>query len=657
MYQPTQLKKTTIPSVKNSIKRSSLRYGFLLIMSNLIQLTKKKLIKSAFVMIAAITLAAAGPAGAYPTCIEVVDNPGLNPPYPSDPAVPYPGTHTTWSTEGVVINLKIGDQAPSQFYIKGINYEPNQINGSADHPPYNDLFFTNSVETYDPLWSDSGRKDITVLRAMGVNSIRTYGVWKWEVQFLQGPPPRTPGQPVKKDLADFWKQLNFDVNDEEDNQFCDPDIPHPEQYFALKHPTHKPFLDKLWNNGVKPIYVWIGLSVPLELVQPSTLADRRSNLRQFYRYTAKWLAKEYGNHPAVIGFVVGNEIDTAGTTPTSNFWETLNDLNAVIKASAPDKLTAVTFHDTDDYNREIRDGNFRGQHGPAVYQPDIWGFNPYTNPEPPGNLFTRFRDNVVATGHPKPLMYGEFGVPADTHMVSQDPKKAYPNQWTGVNFVWLQNPPPAQCLGPGMMGPPPGSGGDGPSAEYAARRTVASELPAQEGRYQLSRELAQYFPNSGFNAGDPLMAADQADWIADFWNVTLRHKASNGPDRDSMLLYSSGGYVFEWRDEWWKSGSPCFQNISGNQECTFPPTQANPTPTPWPGCPAACYNTGAANVVFPGGWGDEEWFGVTGAKVKGRMNCDPVVNPATGQLKGGPDILIPRAPVVALYELFRREPR
>jgi hypothetical protein len=360
------------------------------------------------------------------------------------------------------------------------------------------------------------------------------------------------------------------------------------------------------------------------------------------------LAKEYGNHPAVIGFVVGNEIDTAGTTPTSNFWETLNDLNAVIKASAPDKLTAVTFHDTPDYNREIRDGQFEGQRGPAVYQPDVWGFNPYNNPEPNGNLFTRFRDDVVKTGHAKPLMYGEFGVPADTHMVSPDPQKAYPNQWVGVNFIWQQNPPPAQCLGPGMMGPPPGSGGNGPSAENAAGRTIAVELAAREGSYKLPRELAVYFPNSGFNAGDSLMAADQADWITDFWNVTLKHKASNGPDRDSMLLYSSGGYVFEWRDEWWKSAYPCFQSIAGNQNCGGG----------WQGCPSGCANTGAANVVFPGGWGDEEWFGVTGAKVTGRMNCDPVVSTNTGELNGGPDILIPRASVVALYELFnKREPR
>jgi hypothetical protein len=635
MYQPTQLKKTTTRSVQNSIKRPSLRCGFLLVL-----------------LIAAITLAGAGPAGAqFPNCIKSVDNQELNPnpdgTYRPDPAVPYTGTHTKWSTDGVVINLKIGDQAPSQFYIKGINYEPTQIGGAASLPPFNDFFYTNSVETFVPLWSDNGRKDIATLRAMGVNSIRTYGVWKWEVAFANGPPPPHNGHPVQDGLADFWQLLNFSVNDETDNQFCDPD---QRSLYALKHPTHKPFLDKLWNNGVKPIYVWIGLSVPLDLVDPNTSADRKANLRQFYRYTAKWLAKKYGDHPAVIGFIVGNEIDTAGTTPHSEFWETLNDLNAVIKASAPDKLTAVTFHDTDDYNRTITDGRFNGQRGPAVYESDVWGFNPYTNPEPPGNLFTRFRDNIVNTGHVKPLMYGEFGTPADMHMASQIAAKAYPIQWVGVNFVWEENPPPAQCLNQQAgKEPPPGSGGNGPDAEAALGRTIALELPAKAGSYKLPKDLAQYFAGSGSKEGDSLVAADQADWIADFWNVTLRHKASNGPDRDPMLLYSSGGYVFEWRDEWWKGneGHPCFHSISGTQDCG----------NGWPGCPAGCNNTGAANVVFPGGWGDEEWFGVTGAKPQGRTltPCE-VINPSTGKLKGGPDILIPRAPVAALYELFNRAP-
>jgi hypothetical protein len=601
----------------------------------------------ASVIIAAIILAAAGPAGAFPTCIREVTNHELNPDangqYPADPAIPFEGTHTKWSTEGVVINLKKGNHDASQFYIQGINYEPTQIGGAASLPPFNDFFYTNSVKTWEPLWSDfdRGRNDIEAMRTMGVNSIRTYAMWKWEVAF-NGPPPPHKGRPVQDGLADFWQLLNFNVNDEVDNQFCDPD---QRSLYAFKHPTHKPFLDQLWNHGDKPIYVWIGLSFPLQLVDENVSKERKDNLRQFYRYTAKWLAKNYGNHPAVMGFVIGNEVDTSGTTPTSEFWETLNDLNAVVKASAPDKLTAFTFHDTGDYNRVIEVGKFRGKRGPDVYEADVWGFNPYTNPEPDGNLFTRFRDNVVAK-NPKPLMYGEFGVPADTHKQSQDSQKAYPLRWSGVNFIWQNPRPPARCLQVGGM-KPPGSGGNGANAEYAAKKTIAEELPAKEGTYKLPEDLLPYFRNSEVKRGESLKAADQADWIADFWRVTLRHKASTGPDRDERLLYSSGGFVFEWRDEWWKSNErhPCFHSITGNQNCG----------PGWQGCEGGgCDNTGDANDAFPGGWGDEQWFGVTGAEVVGRLDCDPVIDTNTGDLNGGPDILTPRAPVVALHRLFNQ---
>jgi hypothetical protein len=311
----------------------------------------------------------------FPSCINLVNNPMLQPDakgqYPADPALPVKANGTTkWSTDGVVINLQVGAQQPSQFIIQGVNYEPNQIGGSASIPPFNDLFYTNSVNTWGPLWD----RDIEALRAMGVNSIRTYGVWKWEPGFANGAPPPHNRQPVQDGLADFWQLLDFTAaTAEADNQFCDPDDP---SIYAFKHPSHLPFLDKLWNNGVNPIYVWLGLAVPLDLVDPNVSADRKDNLRQFYRYIAKWLAKKYANHPAVIGFVIGNEIDTPGTTPTSDFWATLNDLDAVIKATTTDKLTAVTFHDTDDYNLLITTGSFANKRGPQVYQPNVWASIP-----------------------------------------------------------------------------------------------------------------------------------------------------------------------------------------------------------------------------------------------------------------------------------------
>jgi hypothetical protein len=161
--------------------------------------------------------------------------------------------------------------------------------------------------------------------------------------------------------------------------------------------------------------------------------------------------------------------------------------------------------------------------------------------------------------------------------------------------------------------------------------------------------LASFF--SGVNAGDSLAAADQANWLAQFWaQGVVAHQAGVASDRP----YVSGGFVFEFRDEWWKSLSPTFQNISGPPDtCTQCPCQPNGNPS-------------AANTVFPGGWGDEEWFGMTAAKVnpnrcpaRGKctpgqgQNTDPVINVSNGSLNGGPDILRPRAAIVALCKAYK----
>ncbi len=577
----------------------------------------------------------------FPDCIAPVDNPGLYPSqtgaYPSDPAIPYSGGRTVWSTNGLEIQLSKNGKGNRQFMVEGINYEPTQIGGSADYSPFNDFFYTNDTELWVPLWN----RDIDLMRAMGVNAIRTYGFWKWEPGFNQKAPGNHPDG-----VAEFWQMLDFSAAkaNENNKQFC---FPGNKGVYAFQHPTHKQFLDELWNGGKKPIYVWIGVSLPLSIVDPNISETRRKNLVQFYRYTAKWLAKKYGDHPAVMGFVIGNEIDTPATTPTSEFWEILNDLHRLVKASAPDKLTMNTFHDTADFARPIKTGSFVGRRGPAVYELDVWGFNPYSNPAPDGNLFSRFSEFVVnckgdrdTANCTKPLLYGEFGVPGNTHEVGDED---YPINWVAPNFIWMRNPPAAQCLTHGQLASPPrargGPGGDGPVAEYKRGRTIAIEMPTGRGeRYDMPKRLARYFEGSGVQEGDDLPAADQAKWIFKFWKVTRNHKADNSSP-DSKHDYSSGGFLFEWRDEWWKANPhPDFHSITGNNKCGS-------------GCSGGC-DTGAANAVFPGGWGDEQWFGINGAKANGRQNSDPVVNPYTGKLNGGPDILLPRAAVVATCQMY-----
>jgi hypothetical protein len=565
-----------------------------------------------------------------------VPNPPLvrndNGTYPSDPALPFPGSHTKWTVDKMEIKLSIDGSAPAkQFYIDGVDYEPTQIGGSAKFTPFNDFFYqrvTGDVKLWAPIW----QRDIPSMRAVGINAIRTYGWWKWEPGFL-----KEPTVAAKDGVADFWSELDFTATNQgqfSDQAFC------KDGGYSLQHPDHRKFLNMMWNDGKDPIYVWIGVSVPLELVDPNIPIERRANLRQFYLYTARWLAKKYGDHPAVMGFAVGNELGNGTVVKSSDFWDLLNDLNAIIKASAPDKLTMAVFHDGPDWQQTITSGQFKGLTPPQVYKPDIWAFNPYNNPTLPGNAFTRFKASLASCKRPdntscvKPMVFGEFGTPADTHQVTA---KSYPVKWVAQNFVWMKNPPPAQCLAADELGPPPGSGGDGPKAEFDRRKTIAVQMAADpDGKYNMPLKLEPFFSKSGYKVGDQLPAAAQADYIAASLSATHALKANNAAPLDEEKFYS-GGFAFEWRDEWWKDNVVTwFHSVSGNVG----------------GCSSACQctNTGAANPVFPGGWGDEQWFGLTGATISGRTNPAEVAN-ANG-LIGNPDILEPRAAIVAMCRAF-----
>lgn len=129
-------------------------------------------------------------------------------------------------------------------------------------------------------------------------------------------------------------------------------------------------------------------------------------------------------------------------------------------------------------------------------------------------------------------------------------------------------------------------------------------------------------PSSTRNAsGAAVMLPDNATLTADYIEIHW-HNNTYQQGYDSMMENNAtcqGGFLFEWTDEWNKIA---------------PPTVQNPSPSP--------------NPNFPGGWWDEEWFGLHGIQVNGR---DPV-NPDPGH----PDLLLPRAAVARMSSLWAQYP-
>ncbi len=123
------------------------------------------------------------------------------------------------------------------------------------------------------------------------------------------------------------------------------------------------------------------------------------------------IAQEYGSHPAVMGFVIGNEQNNAVTRGNCQFWAWINSIAARVKQAAPNKLAATT----------IVDDNFltvKAAIGCNVLNDlDVWGINAYRGRVDVGfdNLFTDFAANA-----PQALLITEFGCPSSTRDASNN---------------------------------------------------------------------------------------------------------------------------------------------------------------------------------------------------------------------------------------------
>ncbi len=534
---------------------------------------------------------------------------------------------TTWTIAGdhKTILLSTNGGAPEPFVVKGVDYSPRPINDAALTIPGSDYFWGDPAHlTYAPIW----RRDLWgttyndyetganlpdgLVRQLGANSIRTYAWWKWL--------PMVPADYSK------WKTLDWSVSPR--IRFGATAAP---AGFAA-YPAHDggdQFLDLCWNHGVNPIYVVIGISLDPWNAFASVSPDsaRVHDERMYIERTTKWLAQRYGYHPAVLGFAIGNETNLpfeAGTDRYIDYWNYLNRLGAIAKRYAPGKLTMSAFADYPSGEtpmlltplvtfRHIADAHPGGQTVPEcvdtgganpgldctsarrrqaypadIYALDIWGFNAYRRPETEdaANFKHWIVDGYYTSGSelrgeppnpvPKPMLLTEWGAPASIRTRQGQPPPPPNSQWVSVS--------PAAT----------GEFHDAPG--YRTAKLIQ----------QIAVDL--YGPNSKLSTAEGGVV--------------------------------SGGYVFEFQDEWWK--------------------EAQRRPDTW-----SSHDTTVLESKFPFGepgkggfssYWDEEWFGLMSvAPSSGRRPADPVLKVNNGErsLNGGADMLTPRAGYYALQKVFR----
>lgn len=330
--------------------------------------------------------------------------------------------------------LKLNGQP---FVIKGMNYSPVPIGTFPGYVPYGDYFI--------PYYANVWKPDLDNMRAAGINVIKLYA----------GNPDLNAGAPG---TAGNWKA----------------------------------FLDYCYNGGNKPVYV-----VMFSYTQGDVIAQGGTGLNNYIRQYDE-LVKSTVTHPAVFGYLVGNEI-FGGVTQNPQFWQNFGTLiNAAQGAGLsqgqnPFLMTAIN----DEFTPQTSWPAIKlGEQSGKLSNLDSWCINIYRGPEFGGSgnsVFTQYLAlmNSFQTLLKKPLILGEWGTPHTTRPIG-----VY-GQSSTQPVTNLDDVPESQM---------------GPGQPYFAAQPVATFLNTQ-------------------------------------WN-TIKANLKAGPNQ-----VCAGGFIFDWCDEYWKGNN------------------------------------------------------------------------------------------------------
>ena len=331
------------------------------------------------------------------------------------------------SGDDYILNRELTGDLPSeapvsargveQMRIKGVCYSPSPINFSNKQAPaVGDLFwdrFTSGPATiwnWVKLWGKipqvQTRDDVERIRAMGANTIRLYSCLRY--------------------------QLNSD------GTFPDQTTAHA---FG-----HEAFLDRCYNDDVKPISVLVDIPMPdvcfrytLKEALDQRPEDRARVKAERARQIAWWEAnlratvEDLSKHPAVIGFNIMNEQDGAdwshpnsGQGPdneeTQYFFSQAVKYAGIVKSIDQHKLCGWAFHDSPDL---VIFGSQFPANGPKYLEQlsdfDYWGVNSYQTKDFNAIVGTGYRGSYadLPASMKKPVLLTELGWPATGHSGDQ----------------------------------------------------------------------------------------------------------------------------------------------------------------------------------------------------------------------------------------------
>ncbi len=156
-------------------------------------------------------------------------------------------------------------------------------------------------------------------------------------------------------------------------------------------------LDACYNGGVDPIYVIMGFWVPMDVdySNPGTIASIKTAFNSY--------VSEFEDHPAVLGWGIGNENNYAYGGNLADWYALANEL-----AETAYLAEGASYHPTIVVNGGLRElGNVDlGSDDASMNFLDIWGMNAY-----PGESFYCHFDYYERITE-RPLVFTEYGIDA-----------------------------------------------------------------------------------------------------------------------------------------------------------------------------------------------------------------------------------------------------